>query len=232
MKKLTKTIFSTILLCLLSNTNISATDNSENDDKIKEIADKSGLPEENIRDDIKSISEKLGITYNEALQNTLLEIREQEVVQTNKVRASWTLPAGAGGNSFYTAAYTSSWNHGHTGVFSSANIIVHAPGVGKKSLEENRSSVKVGSGDQYLSFKNMSSTSTLNAILAKARQLKGLNYSASIDNKTCSGNSAVNCSQLVYCAYLSAGYNVDSNGGMFVSPADIRDSGNFQKYPY
>lgn len=213
----------------LSSVNIWGAENDLDEEKIKEISDISGIEESNIREDVLQVSKRMGISYGDALNILLDEMRSQETIPLTSTRAGYTLPAGLMGNAFYTQAYFSSWNHGHAGLFSAPETIIHAPGGDKLSREEKRQAIIVGGGDYYLKYKY---NSGFVAMISKARSLTGKGYSMSIDNKSCTNNNVVNCSQLVYCAYLAGGYNVDSNGGLFVSPADIRDSSHFVKQAY
>lgn len=230
MKTISRFMFCMMFVIFTSffSTPVSAAEDHDNEDDLHEISEKTGLDETYIEKDVTEISIRTGMSYEDALKSVLNEIKDQEKVIPRRTRAGYLLPLGAKGNSFYTQAYTSSWNHGHIGIFSSNMTIIHAPGNGKLSIEESKNNVWVGSGDYYLSFRGFLS----DKIIEKARSLVALPYNYSIDNKKCS-ERVVNCSQLVYCAYLAGGSDVDSNGGFFVSPADIRDHKNyFVKYAY
>lgn len=123
------------------------------------------------------------------------------------------------------------WSHGHVGLFGESDTIIAAPGNGKisRKISRTENGLYVNLYDTYLAF--VGSTEAKRGALKGAERLIDLPYNSSLNNKKCS-DGVVNCSQLVWCAYQWSGYDVDSNGGRFVSPSDILNSSYFERTRY
>lgn len=235
-------IASMCFICImLGHVTVFAEENETNYNKLVEyICEVTNFDRESIENDIELVSQKLKCSKLESAQyiydqvyipsdqnNSTVTYGSGSTGSTKKV-----LPASAICNAVYQKSVSLGWNHGHVLMFTSASKIIEAPGIGKVVKEHSRTDNKVVIGDDYhLTFTSKASSTAKSKIVARARKDIGKFYLSSTYNTRCDIDS-VNCSSLLWCAYKSQGYNIDSNGGTFVSPADIKNSKYFSAKAY
>lgn len=132
--------------------------------------------------------------------------------------------AAAVGDVFVSPASTLFIQHGHTGIYYAKSAIVEAPGGDLKSRSISANSTVVGQGTvkQHVDV----SQSTRNSAAGYAySNLRGKPYNSNFFMNRFEYGSTMNCSQLVWAAYLiKAGIDIDGNGGLGVYPYNIKDS--------
>lgn len=172
--------------------------------------------------------------YEEVVNSGALD-NQSQIARTKRStpsgKSGYLLPPASLGNAYFIQAVSSGWSHGHVGFFGDSDTIIEAPGGGKLSRKISRkeSGLVVNLYDSYLEF--VGSIDAKRGALRGAERLVDLPYNSSMNNKKC-WDGVVNCSQLVWCAYQWPGYDVDSNGGKFVSPKDILNSSYFERTRY
>ncbi|MDR0482343.1 MAG: hypothetical protein LBH13_04175 [Cellulomonadaceae bacterium] len=132
------------------------------------------------------------------------------------------------GDVFYSPVSTLGVTHGHSGIFSTLQTIVEAPGPGKQVRNTNRSNVKVASGShqQVVNTTQAKRDKAVTKALTFVGRAYNLNFAF---NKT--ANGAMNCSQVVWVAYKDgSGIDLDANGGNGVYPIDIKNSSHTSTY--
>lgn len=134
-------------------------------------------------------------------------------------------PATKKGDIFVSPASTLFIEHGHTGIYSATSTVVEAPGTGKVSRSINAYQVSVGSGAVKQHVEVTQAKRDAAADYAY-NNLRGKAYNVDFAYNRDAYGSKMNCSQLVWAAYLiAAKVDLDSNGGLGVYPYNIKDSG-------
>lgn len=221
------------------------------DDKINEIGNSVGLTYEDVEKEIRQLSHDLNMTFDDVLdllyKEYILDSNNQDNIEIQNTRAY--LPNSVAGNYesleklsnkkavkgdiFYFASQTAYWNHGHSGIYYNNLTLVHAVGKGDVVRVVNHNAVSAPRHTFRLSRVNTSTTKR-NAASVWAYEKRGIGYWNSLNNKGCS--STFNCSQLIYCAYLSQGIDLSNGSILFVSPWDlIADNDTYivqGPYPY
>ncbi len=109
-------------------------------------------------------------------------------------------------------------------IYYAKSAIVEAPGGDLKSRSISANSTVVGQGTvkQHVDV----SQSTRNSAASYAySNLRGKPYNSNFFMNRFEYGSTMNCSQLVWAAYLiKAGIDIDGNGGLGVYPYNIKDS--------
>lgn len=119
------------------------------------------------------------------------------------------------------------WRHGHCGI-----VINAEKGISLESLEPGTVSMKqdISKWRQYstlkvLRLKNPDQKILDNIVKYSERSLSGIKYN--ILAPKCRGKIVPeyeNCSLMIWQAFISSGYDLDSNKGVFVTPEDIAKS--------
>lgn len=124
------------------------------------------------------------------------------------------------------STYTLYWRHGHCGI-----VIDAANGVTLESLEPGTFSIQqnLAKWQTYSTFKLMrlkgADQKELDTIAEYAsNNLNGLKYSIFASKNHKNKLDKLNCSQLIYQAFIHFGYDLDSDKGIFVTPEDISKS--------
>lgn len=124
------------------------------------------------------------------------------------------------------STYTFNWRHGHAGI-----VIDEKRGKVLESLEPGTISMEQNASkwQYYPTFKMMrlkdTAQVTLNEIAAyAANNLQGIPYNILAMKNYKTPISSTQCSLLVWQAFRPFGIDLDSNGGIFVSPQDIARS--------
>lgn len=124
------------------------------------------------------------------------------------------------------STHTLYWRHGHCGI-----VVDAKNGKTLESLEPGTVSIQqdISKWQSYSTFKLMRLKNVEQAKLDEIAQyalqnLTGIKYSIFASKKNSNKPTAVNCSQLIYQAYNNFGYNLDSNGGIFITPENIAKS--------
>lgn len=115
-------------------------------------------------------------------------------------------------------------NHGHTGIYYSTRTIVEAPGTGKKSRSASAKTLPVGKGavKQYVKTSQAKRTAAANYAYTN---LRGKAYNVNFAFNKDRYGAKMNCSQLVWAAYIiKTRIDLDGNGGFGVCPYNIKDS--------
>ena len=188
------------------------------------------------------VSKNVGTSYQEMYEAVIevakatdtnpISIAESALKETSdafggsRYNVGANLPIGLANNKgdvFYSPVSTALIPHGHTGIYYSQTHIVEAPGPGQSPRNTLHTNVPVASGTQkqYVNTTQANRNAAANLANTYVGRAYNLNFAF---NKT--ANGAMNCSQLVWAAYIeSVGIDLDSNGGHGVYPSDIRDSG-------
>ncbi len=134
-----------------------------------------------------------------------------------------------------SSTHTLGFRNGH------AAIVLDKYGSVLESLELGRNSAVSQGGDRWfaessnfilLRLKNVDKETRAKIAQNALRDLKGIPYSITVGvfSKKDQGTSpkSTHCSHLVWQAYKNAGYDIDSNGGLVVTPRDIARSPLFE----
>lgn len=183
-----------------------------------------GSSYESMRNDAQSEADREGKPLSDVVNSALKEARlHTNLTRSNNNQATIPLtPARNAGDVFYSPVSTADIHHGHSGIFSRKDMIVHAPGPRRTVEETNYRNVRVASGGQ-LQYVNTSQGNRDRAVRL-SRTFKGRAYNYNFPfNKTSKGS--MNCSQVVWVSYKDgAGIDLDFNGGPGVYPSDIMQS--------
>lgn len=128
------------------------------------------------------------------------------------------------GDVFVSPANTLFIQHGHTGIYFGTTVVVEAPGSGQVSRSINATSLSVGSGAEKM-YVNVSYSDGQAAGDYAYNNLRGKPYNMNFAFNRDPNGSSMNCSQLVWAAYLQTlGIDLDYDGGPGVYPYDIEKS--------
>jgi len=124
------------------------------------------------------------------------------------------------------STHTLYWRHGHCGIVIDAKngIILESLQPGTVSIQQN-----ISKWQSYPTFKLMRlggiDQEKLDEIAQYVKSnLIGIDYGIFATKKRVNKLATVNCSQLIYQAFIHFGYDIDSNKGIFVTPEDIAKS--------
>lgn len=200
-----------------------------------------GTSEEELRDDAAALAAELGLTPQQVLDQQLAEAQESVAAAGATDDGAIVAASSGGGNVplgdaankgdiFVSPASTLFVQHGHTGIYYTAKVIVEAPGAGKKSMYASASGKTVGKGTvkQHMSASQANRDKAANYAY---NNMRGKDYNANFAFNRSVPAKTYNCSQLVWGAYKAAtGIDLDSNGGFGVYPYNIRDSSKTVTY--
>ncbi|MBA4538367.1 hypothetical protein H1Z61_14810 [Bacillus aquiflavi] len=211
----------------------SSSDNHVSKDQIDKILSiYQNVSKQEIMKEINQTSKALGISKGKVADQMYSELKEQQDLAAKEEPIRIASPGSGGttvidsstkGNIFYETAATALIEHGHVGMYYTADTLVESvPSYGVRSL--NRSNKKVGEGARIMTVSNTTSTEkNSSANWAYNRIGESYSYNFATNRLTsCTGDK--NCSKLVWCAWKNVtGLDLDSNGGLGVYPKDIRD---------
>lgn len=233
-------ILVTIAITSLSFPNISLADKavSQNNQEKLTIIQKvhPELNMELIISEIDDLAKSEGITRDGAIDLIYEQSKKQQTkkrTNENNVTASKPNEAPGPAKNRGDVMYSDAWtviNHGHNAIYYTTNVVVHAPGVGKKS-KKDPASAKIGLKGGIEKQEVLTSTTNrvkaaeyaYNHLRDKPYDLVFFNNKKTIDK--------LNCSSLVWNAYMkTSNIDLDKDGGPGVYPVDIRDSPLTQTY--
>jgi len=189
----------------------------------------SQLTREEIIDTITYYAEINSISFEESLtifyQQAEIQKNNINNLDSRNNNAPSAAPGAARnkGDLMYSVASTFGINHGHSAIYYTTSTVVHAIGPGVNSRSENAFN-KIGRKGG-IELQSVSTTA--------ANRNKAANYAYNnlrnkpYDNVFASNKKTINklnCSSLVWRAYMHVKIDLDSNGGPGVYPADIRNS--------
>ncbi|MGG2026802.1 YiiX/YebB-like N1pC/P60 family cysteine hydrolase [Gottfriedia sp. S16(2024)] len=191
------------------------------------------VTEKELLKDVESISKNTGDTQEAILKQLFNELKQDEAqgLSEKKLQArggsGGTVNVGTGvkGQIYYTASQTAYLNHGHVGMYYSAEKVVESvPKVGVRTL--NYLDRKVDKGNAQVKSVN-TTTAKRNAAADWAYSRVGkddYSYNFATNRKT-DHYGDKNCAKLVWSAYkLKADLDLDKDKGSGVYPRDVRDA--------
>lgn len=203
-------------------------DSNEIESIITDIADESGVPRDIVNEDVYETADIMQTDAISAALYLLNEVKNNKVPESSSSRSSTYLGNGVTGDVFYSDASKNNWNHGHSAIYSSYNSVIEAVGQGQNSRKVTADNFIVTSGKnaQVLMVldKNFGTTRNIYSTYAGQVSANYVNraYNLSLTNKTCNGS--MNCSQLVWCAWIAYA-DIDSTpGDGTVLPANFLQS--------
>ncbi|EMS73309.1 hypothetical protein [Ruminiclostridium cellobioparum] len=119
------------------------------------------------------------------------------------------------------------WRHGHCGIVTDAEkgITLESLEPGTISMKQDISKWRYYPTLKVLRLKNADEKVIENIVKYSENSLTGLKYSIFASKYQCGIiPKSANCSQLIWQAFNSYGYNLDSNRGILVTPEDIAKS--------
>lgn len=124
------------------------------------------------------------------------------------------------------STHTLYWRHGHCGIVIDAKngIILESLEPGSVSMQQNSSNWQSYPTFKLMRLKGVDQEKLDEIAQYAAQNLMGIDYHIFASKKHGVKLAAVNCSQLIYQAYIHFGYDIDSNKGLFVTPEDIANS--------
>ena len=129
------------------------------------------------------------------------------------------------------SSHSFGWRHGHAGLITGANRVLEAPILGVPAGEYRLNTWREYPTFVMLRLKNASGEELEAIADAALKNLEGVDYSplAGIIKKY-SGRRppTTQCAHLVWHAFYTAGYDIDSTGGNIVTVWDIVDSDLFE----
>lgn len=153
--------------------------------------------------------------------------QENLVVSSTMINKSPKIAPLRNGDILVTkSTHTLYWRHGHCGL-----VIDAKNGITLESLEPGTISMQqnISKWQSYSTFKLMRLRGVDQEKLDQiaeyaAKDLVGVDYNIFASKKHSDKFVAVNCSQLIYQAFIHFGYDIDNNSGIFVTPEDIARS--------
>lgn len=129
------------------------------------------------------------------------------------------------------SSHSFGWRHGHAGLITGANRVLEAPILGVPAGEYRLNTWREYPTFVMLRLKNASGEELEAIADAALKNLEGVDYSplAGIIKKY-SGRRppTTQCAHLVWHAFYTAGYDIDSTGGNIVTVWDVVDSDLFE----
>ncbi|KQL39493.1 hypothetical protein AN960_11135 [Bacillus sp. FJAT-25509] len=190
------------------------------------------VTEKELLNDVKSITKKTGDKKEVILEQLFNELKQNEAQGLSEKRkargaSGGTVKVGTGvkGQIYYTASETAYLNHGHVGMYYTAETVVESvPGKGVRTL--NYLKRLVDKGDAQVRSVN-TTTAKRNAAADWAYSRVGkddYSYNFATNRKT-DHYGKKNCAKLVWSAYkLKADLDLDKDKGSGVYPRDVRDA--------
>ncbi|WP_434450026.1 hypothetical protein [Lentzea sp. E54] len=115
--------------------------------------------------------------------------------------------------------------HNHVGIFYTTKTVVEAPG--PKSKSQARTAATLNKcGPVYKMYVKAKQTTRNKAANLAYNDLRGRFYDLDFNKNKVNGSIFLNCSELVWRAYKTAGIELDANGGTGVYPDDIKNDGS------
>ncbi|MFF3021571.1 YiiX/YebB-like N1pC/P60 family cysteine hydrolase [Gottfriedia sp. NPDC057948] len=191
------------------------------------------VSEKELLKDVESISKNTGDTQEAILKQLFSELKQDEAqgLSEKKLQARGggggtdSVGKGVKGQIYYTASQTAYLNHGHVGMYYSAEKVVESvPKVGVRKLDYLKR--LVDKGDAQVKSVN-TTTAKRNAAADWANSRVGKDdYSYNFaNNRNTSHTGDKNCAKLVWSAYkLKADLDLDKDKGSGVYPRDVRDA--------
>lgn len=130
----------------------------------------------------------------------------------------WTAAGPAG---------TTAWNH--VALYTEPNLLTEAPGTGKNTRRIRAAEKCVSRNWARYDLKDIPWSAREKAKTWAHAHL-GRPYKKQFWNNKKIEDTHYNCSQFVWAAYKTSGYDLDSDGGPGVYPDDIRDSRHLVRY--
>lgn len=127
---------------------------------------------------------------------------------------------------FTKATHTANWRHGHAAIVIDEvrGITLEALSPGTISMEQNINKWRYYSNFKMMRLKDVPQT-VLNEIADYASTyLKGLPYNILADKNQGEAPKDTHCALLVWQAFKPFGFDLDSTGGLFVSPKNMATS--------
>lgn len=179
--------------------------------------------------DIDTATAKDNILTQDEYNNTMAEVQQTSPEKYAQLQASVASSSSLGTNGDILITYdsnTSGWHYGHTAIvrFDNNYVIEAWPGDGVRNYKNNWKTrfnskrafwVKYANGDDYHYAQSYA--------IAKI----GRPYSLAT---TKTSVTKFYCSKLVWQAWKSRGFDLDSNGGVLVTPANIEDDSQTLRY--
>ncbi|MFV0372500.1 hypothetical protein [Microbacterium sp.] len=200
-----------------------------------------GTTREGVEQLVRDVAAQTGSTPAAVADQMLAEARESVAASgssSGRATSNDAVPSGSGGGGgttilkngerrgdiFVSPSSTLFVNHGHTGIYYTTRTIVEAPGLGKKSRSASASTLPVGRGAVKQYVKTSQTNRTAAATYAYTN-LRGKAYNANFAFNKDRHGAKMNCSQLVWAAYIiKTRLDLDGNGGLGVYPYNIKDS--------
>lgn len=133
------------------------------------------------------------------------------------------------GDFFYMDAWAGPINHGHTGIYSSRDTIVEAPGPGK-TVRDMPAQSRGASVHTYLRVVKTSQDKR-NRAADHAWGYRGRGYNSAFLNGNKNDWGGMHCAQLVWAAYwYGAGIDLDTGNDAIVWPRDLRSTNKADTY--
>jgi len=175
-----------------------------------------------------------GASRDEVIEQAIAEGRQsvaaaqQARVVDRSVRGSEaTVALGKGrskGDIFISPSKTLVYEHGHTGIYFDTSTIVEAPGPGELSRSTSALTRQIARGT-VKAITLVSNAEAASAGKYAYDSLRGKPYNYIFAFNRDADGSSMNCSQLVWAAYIkTVGIDLDSDGGPGVYPYDIKNS--------
>ncbi|WP_415644921.1 hypothetical protein [Stackebrandtia soli] len=199
-----------------------------------------GATEADVRESLEAASKELGQTYDQVLLQGLEEAEAAAVEGTSGCGGDECVNGGGGGKVplqnehagaiFTSYATTALYPHGHTGIYSERSRIVHHPGAGDVSRFKwiHEEPTVTGPVSLYRVETTVAKREAAGEYALNSLRYKPYDYIFTFNRVN--GASKLNCSELVWRAYMYVGINVDGNGGTAVFPSNIAADGSTTRY--
>ncbi|MHB8062837.1 MAG: hypothetical protein ACYDG2_09430 [Ruminiclostridium sp.] len=124
------------------------------------------------------------------------------------------------------STHTLYWRHGHCGIVIDAKngITLESLQPGTLSIQQNISKWQAYPTLKLMRLRGVNQDKLDEVAGYAAEALLGIDYGIFASKKHKDKFAAVNCSQLLYQAFIHFGYDIDSNKGIFVTPENIAKS--------
>jgi uncharacterized protein YycO len=124
------------------------------------------------------------------------------------------------------STHTLYWRHGHCGIVIDAKngITLESLEPGTLSMQQNISKWQSYPTLKLMRLKGVNQEKLDEIAQYAVKELEGVDYSIFASKKHGGKLVTVNCSQIIYQAFIHFGYDIDSNKGIFVTPENIAKS--------
>lgn len=118
------------------------------------------------------------------------------------------------------------WRHGHCGIVidASKGITLESLEPGTISMQQNISKWQSYPTFKLMRLKNVDQKKLDEIAQYAVKNLTGIGYSMFAKKSKVDKLTSVNCSQLIYQAFIQFGYDLDCNSGIFITPENIAKS--------